>query len=306
MRGLWTASAVGLALLCVQASPAFAAPPAPPTRASVTALEKSLDKQTGDVTVPGANAVLHLGEKYYYLNAADARRVLVDLWGNPPDAADGVLGMVMPADTPLIDNLWGAVITFKDSGYVSDSDANTADYDKILTDLRSGETESNEERTKSGYPAIHLIGWAQPPSYDKATHSLIWARDLKFDGGSADTLNYDVRLLGRKGVLSLNMISDMPHLPEVRAAAATFGKTVEFQRGSTYAEFDGKVDKAAGYGLAGLVAAGVGLAVAKKIGFLALLLPFLKWIVAGFAVVAASMRKFIGNLFGRNRDTLEG
>ena len=35
-------------------------------------------------------------------------------------------------------------------------------------------------------------------------------------------------LLGRKGVLSLNMLSDMGHLADVRSAAADFGKAASF------------------------------------------------------------------------------
>ena len=37
---------------------------------------------------------------------------------------------------------------------------------------------ANAERVKAGYPAMQLVGWAQPPSYDAASHSLVWAREL--------------------------------------------------------------------------------------------------------------------------------
>ncbi|PNB37134.1 DUF2167 domain-containing protein, partial [Pseudomonas sp. FW305-130] len=84
-------------------------------------------------------------------------------------------------------------------------------------------------------------GWAQQPSYDPAAHSLIWARDIKISDSPVDALNYDVRLLGRKGVLSLNMLSDMQHLPDVRAAATDFGKAAAFTAGSTYADYDKSV-----------------------------------------------------------------
>ena len=35
-------------------------------------------------------------------------------------------------------------------------------------------------RAKSGAPLIHFVGWAQPPSFDPASHTMIWARDLHF------------------------------------------------------------------------------------------------------------------------------
>lgn len=276
MRKWMPASALAIAMACAPITSTRADPAAPGAPADPTAFEKGLHKRTGDVVVSGADAVLHLGSKYYFLDAAEAKDVLVKIWGNPPSSANDVLGIVMPADKTVLDNSWGAVITWNGTGYVTDDDASTANYDKVLDDLRAGEADDNAERKQQGYPGMHIVGWAQPPSYDKAQHSLIWARDFKIDGAPADALNYDVRVLGRKGVLSMNMLWDMPHLSEVRAAAADFGKVATFNSGSTYAEYNASTDKAAGYGLAGLVAAGVGVAVAKKFGLLALLLIFLK------------------------------
>lgn len=296
------ASALALVAAGLPAGVAAADPVPSVAPADQAAFEKGLHKRSGEVVVPGTDAVLHLGSKYYFLDAAEAKDVLVRLWGNPPDSADGVLGLVLPAGKTVLDNSWGAVITWDGSGYVTDDDAATANYDKVLDDIRSGEADNNAERQKAGYPAMHLVGWAQPPSYDKGTHSLIWARDFKIDGTPSDSLNYDVRVLGRKGVLSMNMLWDMPHLPEVRAAAADFGKVATFNGGSTYGDYNSATDKAAGYGLAGLVAAGVGVAVAKKIGVLAILLLFLK---KGFILLlvplAAGWRR-IKRLFGRGGD----
>ncbi len=303
MRKMIGAGLLALALVVAPVELAMAsAGAAPPQSISANdqaAFEKGLHKRTGDVAVPGTDAVLHLGTKYYFLDAAEAKDVLVRLWGNPPSAVEGTLGLVLPADKTVLDNTWGAVITWDDSGYVKDDDAATADYTKVLDDMRSAEPDNNAERQKAGYPPMHVVGWAQPPSYDKATHALIWARDFKIDGEQTDSLNYDVRVLGRKGVLSMNMLWDMPHLAEVRAAAADFGKVATFNAGSTYAEYNSSTDKAAGYGLAGLVAAGVGIAVAKKVGLLALLIPFWKFIAVGFAAVVAAFRGFFARLFGR-------
>ena len=159
--------------------------------------EQSLHKQTGDVAVPGAKATLHLGDRYYFLPAGEAKTVLTKVWGNPPESAENVLGLVLEKGSTVFRNQWGAVITYEDTGYVSDKDAKSEDYDAVLASIREGEGERNEARQKAGYPTIHLAGWAQPPSYDAANHSLIWARDIKFSGQEEDSLNYDVRLLGR-------------------------------------------------------------------------------------------------------------
>jgi uncharacterized membrane-anchored protein len=84
--------------------------------------------------------------------------------------------------------------------------------------------------------------------------------------------------------LSLNMVDTMSNLQAVRDAAKSLGATVKFDAGSAYADYDPSTDKLADYGLAGLVAAGVGVAVAKKAGLLAVLLIFAKKAIA-FIVV---------------------
>ena len=309
MKIRMTVSVLALALAAVTA-PAGAqdgnqtAPTAP--SAELVAFLKNLHKQTGDVAIPAAHAVMHLGARYYFLGPDEAKRVLVDVWRNPPSEAEGVLGLVMPADKTVLDESWGAIVTYEDSGYVPDTDASTQDYDKVLSDMRSGEAAGNEERRKLGYPEAHLMGWAQPPSYDKASHSLVWARDIKFGNAPVDGLNYDVRSLGRHGVLSLNMLWDMSHLADTRTAAAELGKAVAFDKGAAYTDYDKSVDKTAEYGLAGLVAAGAGIVVAKKLGLLAIMFGFGKWILIGLAAVGATMRRWIGKIFNRSRDTLEG
>lgn len=298
--GLKQVSALALATVACAPAAADAPPmPTPKVPAELIAFERGLHKQTGDVAIPQAKATLHLGDRYYFLPADEARQVITKVWGNPPSAAEGVLGIVIEKGRTTYDNLWGAVVTYQDSGYVTDANAKSEDYASVLDSMREGETAANEERQKGGYPTIHLVGWAQPPSYDPATHSLIWARNLQFSDSKVNTLNYDVRLLGREGVLSLNMLSDMGHLPEIRTAAADFGKAAAFDAGATYADYNSSTDKAAGYGLAGLVAAGAGIAVAKKLGFLALILAFGKKFIVLFGVALLAAGRYAARLFGR-------
>src|SRR6185503_11785604 len=233
------------------------------------ALAKSLHPQSGDVTVAAANATLHLGNQYYFLPADDAKRVLVDGWGNPAEAVSDVLGMVFPEGKTFVDDTWGAVLTYSPDGYVSDEDAKSADYDEILRAVQSGEADENAERKSAGLPAVHLVGWAQPPSYDQEHHALIWAREIQFGDQPENVLNYDIRTLGRRGILSMNMVSSMSKLIEVRASATDLQQIAGFNDGARYTDYQAG-DATAGYGLAGLVAAGIGAAAAKKLGLLAI------------------------------------
>ena len=50
---------------------------------------------------PAAKAALDLETTYDFCGPADARTILVNLWGNPAEIADGVLGMVMLRSTAV-------------------------------------------------------------------------------------------------------------------------------------------------------------------------------------------------------------
>ncbi len=296
-----------LAALALAASPVPAlAQAAAQVPAHIVALVKALKPQHGRVAIPAAKATLDLGDSYDFYGTQDARTILVDIWGNPPDAAKDVLGIVMPAGKSPLSDSWGAVVSFEDTGYVADDDAAEVDYGELLDQLREGEAQVNAQRKAAGYAEMHLIGWAEQPHYDKDTHSVVWARDFLINGAAEHSLNYDVRTLGRSGVLSLNLISSLPHLPEVRSAARAFAGHASFDSGARYADYDSSVDRKADYGIGGLVAAGVGVAAAKKLGLLALLLKFLKPIALGAFALFVVLRNKIAGLFRRDKDTLEG
>jgi len=128
---------------------------------------------------------------------------------------------------------------------------------------------------------------------------------LAFEGEGVNSLNYDLRSLGRSGVLSINLVATMPELGEIRAVADDFSQIAAFDAGARYTDFDASTDAEAGYGIAGLVAGGVGLAVAKKAGLLVILLKFIKPILIGLALLVAALRGRIGRLFGFGKDPVE-
>ncbi len=250
----------------------------------------SLDPQHGGVAVNGAPVDLDLGEDFYYLSAADARRVLTEAWGNPPD--DSTLGMIFPKQyNPLESRSWGLTIEYTDEGHVSDEDAADIDYDDLLESMQADTADANEQRIEAGYEAVELVGWAAPPSYDQANHRLHWAKELRFGDAPENTLNYSVRVLGREGTLELNFIANMTQLDEINAALPGVLNMASFREGQRYADFDPSTDRLAAYGIAGLIAGG---ALAKK-GVFAALLVFLKkfgvYLLLGAAAGVSWLRK---------------
>jgi len=264
------------------------------TLSNINAFLAELKPEKGEISLQRANATLNIPDTHYFLTAADARAVLEQAWGNPPD--EDVLGMIFPArSTPVDATAWGAKITYQADGYVSDKDASKIDYDGLLKDIQAGAADENAWRTENGYEAIDIVGWAEPPSYNAETHKMYWAKELKFGEATLNTLNYDIRVLGRRGVLVISFIADMSQLDDIRATAPSVLQMAEFNTGSTYAEYEPGVDQKAAYGLAGLIG---GAAIAKKTGLLAAILifgkKFIGLIVVGLVALGGAVRKMFG------------
>ena len=257
--------------------------------------EAKLGYQTGTVTLKNGMATIKLPASFRFLGPEGSRRLLTDGWGNPPDAAEDVLGMLVPsAHSPLSPEGWGIVITYDEDGYVNDDDAASIDYNKMLKEMQEATEEANETRKEQGFETVSLVGWAEPPSYDRAAHKLYWAKDLVFGGGDEHTLNYGIRILGRRGVLVLNAVANISQLAAIRGESKNILAAIEFNEGHRYADFLPGKDKAATYGLAGLI---VG-ATAAKAGFFKMLwvgiLAFKKVIVVGLIALGAALKRLLG------------
>ena len=286
---------LGLLAVAGAARAQEAAPAADAAAPKITAEQfvEKLHFTKGEVALPAAKAHLALGSQFQYLDHDQSRRVLEDLWGNPPD--DSVLGMVVPTDTSLADpHSWAVVVTYSDEGHVSDEDAAKIDYADMLKQMQDATREQNPEREKAGYGSLDLVGWAEPPHYDAKNKKLYWAKELAFKGASDNTVNYDIRVLGRGGYLSLNAVAGKSDLPAVRTGMQELLPAVEFDAGQRYADYNPKTDKLAAYGIAALIGGGI----AAKAGLFAklgvMLLAAKKFIVFLFVGLFAGIKKLFG------------
>jgi uncharacterized membrane-anchored protein len=251
--------------------------------------------KTGKIEIGDNIAVMNLPGDFRYLDSKQSKTVIEDLWGNPKGSADGVLGMIFPSKmNPVADDSWGIVITYEDSGFVEDDDADKIDYEELLSTMKEEIKDSNSERKKAGYGSIELVGWATPPHYDKASHKLFWAKELKFEGNNENTLNYNFRILGRKGVLVLNAVSGMKQLKDIESKSAPLLASVNFSDGNRYAEYVPGKDRVAEFGIAALIAGGA--AAAAKTGLLKSLwvgiLAAKKFIILGLIAAGGFVKKF--------------
>lgn len=245
---------------------------------TVEEFEAQLQYQQGQIILKDSLAVLNVPAEFRYLNPEQTERVIV-AWGNPP--GNETLGMLVPSDLgPLQEDGWGVIITYDEDGYVKDDEAEKINYTELLEQMQEDTKTANAERTKLGYESVGLIGWATPPHYDPASHKLYWAKELQFGESPVHTLNYNIRALGRRGVLVINAVSSMPQLQMIEGKMQTVLAFVEFNPGHRYTDFNPGLDKVAAYGIGALIAGKI----AAKAGLLKLLLAFL---VAGkkFAVL---------------------
>ena len=259
-------------------------------------MEARLHYQTGQVKLRGGLATLELPAEFRYLDPHETDLV-IRAWGNPP--SNETLGMIVPAGAGVFQpESWAVVITYDEDGFVKDDDAATVNYDDLLGKMQRALQGENDERRRQGYPEIELVGWAEPPRYDPAAHKLYWAKDLRFGTEAVHTLNYNIRVLGRRGVLVLNAVASMDQLAAVRRDMTRVIAFVDFAEGNRYADFVPGTDKVAEYGIAALIVGSI----AAKAGFFKLLLAGIlalkKLIVVALVAIAAFFRR----LFGKKKE----
>jgi uncharacterized membrane-anchored protein len=254
-------------------------------------IEKSFKYESGKITLSEGEGTLNVPKGFKFLNAAQTQDVLSNLWGNPEDKS--ILGSLVPDGKGVThSNSWMFVISYQGDGFVKDDDAGDIDYDDLLKTMKEDVQAENEERKKGGYPEVQLVGWASKPYYDNNLKVLHWAKELKFGTDEANTLNYDLRVLGRKGMYNISAVAGMDELAEVKASIPGILKSVEFNQGHKYLDFDADTDTVAAWTIGGLVAGKV----LAKVGFFAILAKFGKIIVIGIIAAFAGLKKF---LFGK-------
>lgn len=267
----------------------------------IDSIEKTFHYQHGTIDLKGGIGKIVIPAGFKYLDAQQAERVIVDLWGNPK-GANITMGMILPENTgAMTENSYVFNIQYDEIGYVKDDDADDIDYDDLLEEMKKEAIEENKERTKEGYQAITIVGWAAKPFYDKDRKILHWAKELKFGDQPVNTLNYNVRILGRKGVLVLNAIATTAELKLVQHDINKVLNIVKFNDGYQYDDFDESVDSVAAWTIGGLVAGKV----LAKVGFFAILAKFGKVIVLGLLGFFGAFKKKIQQLFSKNKGEQE-
>ena len=222
----------------------------------------------------------------FVFTGAKGTQKLLEKMGNPTSGSE--LGFLAP--TSLV---WFVVFRFSDVGYVKDDDKDKLDADKLLKSIKEGTEAANKYREKMGAAPLHITGWEIPPRYNEQSHNLEWA--IRGESEGSPVINYNTRLLGRKGVMEVKLVMDPELTNAALPAYQALLKDYSYKQGERYAEYRSG-DKLAKYGLAALITGGAA-AVAVKTGLFASLVLFFKkaakLIVIAVVAVFAWIRKLI-------------
>ena len=242
-----------------------------------------LNFQRGPATFPmGGNlAEIDLSEGYVFLDQRDTVR-LMEFYQNPETGTEK--GTVLPASDA---ESWFIVFEFDELGYVPDDDSDL-DADALLSSIRAGTEAANESRIEMGWPTMQIVGWHDAPRYDPGTRNLTWAIIGASEGSK--TINRIVKVLGRRGVMTVTLVSSQEELGAADRQLAMLLGNYRFRPGSTYAEYLPGTDKLAEVGLAALVVGGAGAALVNS----GLLARFWKLILVALAGTGAAIKRLFG------------
>jgi uncharacterized membrane-anchored protein len=231
--------------------------------------------------IGGKIAEIDVPDGYVFLGKEDTQK-LMQMMENPVSGQE--LALVAPAG----EESWFLVFEWDPIGWVDDKEKDELDADGLLASIQEGTRAGNEERKKRGWATMEIVGWQEPPHYDDRTKNLTWAILGQTEGHQI--VNRNVKLLGRRGVMTATLVADPGQLASVTPLADQLIAKYQFQAGSTYAEFIPGTDDVAKYGLGALVVGGAGAALAKS----GLLARFWKLLVVGGAGLVAGIRRFFG------------
>lgn len=205
-------------------------------------------------------------------------------------------GFLVPTDAG-----WFIAFAFDDIGKVPDDEKDKINAAELLSSMRENEVEANKERKRQGFPALTIVGWEKPPFFDDKTKNLTWALKLNTEG--TENVNYEARILGRRGVMRATLVCGVDELKELIPVFDGVIAGYTYNDGQKYSDWKSG-DKVAAIGLTGLIAGGAGVLAAKS-GLLQLLLKGGKAVFVAIAAAIAGIVGFFKKLFGRGQAAAE-
>ncbi len=231
----------------------------------------------------GTEGELRIPEGFIFLNGTDTRKFIEAIH----EISSGLeVGMVGP-----LDGEWFVTFDFNPLGYVPDDEKDSLDADVILKSYQDGTEEANKEKVRRGWNNLLTVdGWTLRPTYNTTTNNLEWAINVRGSEGAA--VNYETRLLGRRGVMSVTLVCDPDALNQILPSYRSLIGGFQYKAGGKYADFRSG-DKIAQYGLSALIVGGAAAAASKS----GLAKALGKGVFAFFAAIAVAIGGFLKKIW---------
>ncbi|NSL91110.1 DUF2167 domain-containing protein [Chitinophaga sp. Mgbs1] len=203
-------------------------------------IQASFKYQYGEIPLSNG-AVLSVPAGYRFLDAAQGRVLVETLWGNAsnPDC----LGVLLPVQSGR--EVSGIVISNDTTGYLSEQEALHINYTLLMHRMNQQLYQENIWRRLHGYSVATEMKWAFLPYYNRQDNTLHLARLLHFSDAPREVVNYEMRILSRKGALCFNAIAPPAQLNHIREVLPMLAKQVHFTAGNAYLDFNPRTDQLA-------------------------------------------------------------
>ena len=286
-----------IAGLCLAALCAVAALPAVAGQGSYPRSEEELQRafdglnwlaEPGSYTLANSHAVIRLRSGKVILLGSDAQRYSWLNSGTEFTDTEAVLSYDSASARSAVYLEW------RDEGYVSDADWADVNAAELLEDYRRGTEAGNRERADNGLDPMHVVGWLEKPHYDKATHTVTYAIELKDKDGS--WANAFALRLGRAGYTEFTWVGSIALLQSAGGRPALLNEALAahgFEEGARYADFK-PGDAVAAYAIAGMVRIAIGSRFGKG-GFGGMLKYAVALVLAFGAAIAKFGRRLLGS-----------
>lgn len=251
------------------------------------------------ITLDNKKNTLDLPAGYSYLNKAETAKLYKEHKGPYDDAR---IAIVFDDNSNCF-----AVLSYDETGYIKDDDADKLDANALLEEYRRGTAENNKQSKEQGIAELEVVGWDSPPQYDKINHVLQWAIRGHEKGSDLYVLNHNAVLLGRSGRLECVVVGEAVDAAKMDAMRALLASRIAFTPGNDYLSWK-KGDKVSDITLAGLITGGAATAAyaASKGGLLAklgvILLGLKKALILIVVAVGVFLKKIWDKISGKHTE----
>lgn len=178
-----------------------------------------------------SSAQLDLKAGYVLVGAQDAQNILRT---SGDSETDNVLGLIGQPGAALH---WFGILRYEDTGYIRDDEADRLDANNLLGQIRDNTERANVYRRQHGLSAVDVVGWFQPPSYDRTRHTLSWSIIGSDRGTSRRVINYTTIQLGRRGILTCTIVGAPADGAALEQQLDAVRAAIHFPRGVDYLSF---------------------------------------------------------------------